>query len=125
MTISSDEVAIHRTIAQYSEGMRTGDVETLRKAFYEVAILCKNLGEEIIVAPIEELYDRVDANGTASDYSCSVLGIEITGRLAAARIRERDLYSEVIDDLHLAKVSNRWRIISKISDVKPPSSAGN
>ena len=40
MTTSSDEQTIREAIAFYAEGMRTGDVETLKRGFHEQAILC-------------------------------------------------------------------------------------
>ena len=40
MTTSFDEQGIREAIAFYAEGMRTGDVETLKRGFHEQAILC-------------------------------------------------------------------------------------
>jgi hypothetical protein len=62
MSSATDESEIRETINYYSEGMRTADVERLKKAFHEQAILCGYLGDELITAPIQGLYDWVDAN---------------------------------------------------------------
>ena len=43
MTTSFDEQGIREAITFYAEGMRTGDVETLKRAFHEQAILCVQL----------------------------------------------------------------------------------
>ena len=39
MTTSSDEQNIREAIAFYAEGMRTGDVETLKRSYHEQAIV--------------------------------------------------------------------------------------
>ena len=52
MTTSFDEQGIREAIRFYAEGMRTGDVETLKRAFHEQAILCGYLGDDLIAGPI-------------------------------------------------------------------------
>jgi len=120
MTISStEEDLIRETIERYSEGMRTADAATLRKAFHEQAILCGYIGDEMIAAPIQGLYDWVEANSVPAAYKCAILGIEITGRVAAATIRETDLHDQAIDYFHLLKTGDRWWIVSKVWDSEP------
>jgi hypothetical protein len=51
---------------------------------------------------------------------CSAtLGIELTGRVATARVRESDAHGVVIDHFHLLKVGERWSIVSKLWDSEP------
>jgi len=119
MNPSTDENGIREAINYYSEGMRTADIEILKKAFHELAILCGYLGDEQIAAPIEGLYDWVISNPAPETYNCSILGIEITGRVAAATIRETDPHGDVIDYFHLLKDGNRWWIVSKLWDAEP------
>ena len=45
---SFDEQGIREAITYYAEGMRTGDVETLKRGFHEQAILCGYLGDDFI-----------------------------------------------------------------------------
>jgi hypothetical protein len=51
MTTSFDEQGIREAITFYAEGMQTGDVETLKRAFHEQSILCGNLGDDLIAGP--------------------------------------------------------------------------
>ena len=60
MNSSADEHGIREAINYYIEGMRTGNVEVLRHGFHQQAILCGYLGDEMIAAPIEGLYDWVN-----------------------------------------------------------------
>ena len=123
MTTSFDEQGIREAITFYAEGMRTGDVETLKRGFHEQAILCGYLGDDLIAGPIAELYDWVAANpapaATGDPFSCETLGIEMTGRVATARVRESDHHGVVIDHFHLLKVGERWSIVSKLWDAEP------
>ena len=83
MTTSFDENGIREAIAFYAEGMRTGDVATLKRGFHEQALLCGYLGDDLIVGPIAELYGWVAANparaATGDPFSCETLAIEMTG----------------------------------------------
>jgi len=118
----SDERGIREAIAFYAEGMRTGNSETMRQGFHEQAILCGYLGDEVMAAPIAALYDWVDANpapaATGEPFSCEVLAIEVTNRVAAATVREIDHHGTVIDHFHLLKVGERWSIVSKLWDAE-------
>lgn len=118
MTPATDENQIRETINRYAEGMRTADVEILKHAFDRQAILCGYLGDEMITAPIEGLYDWVNSNSAPETYSCAILDIEITNRVAAAKIRETDSHGTVIDYFHLLKVSDKWWIVSKLWDAE-------
>ena len=119
MTAITDESAIRETIDHYSNGMKSADVASLKNAFHELAILCGYIGDELIAAPIQGLYDWVESNSVPEGYTCTVLGIEITGRVATAKVRETDLHGDVIDHFHLLKVGDRWWIVSKIWDAEP------
>lgn len=119
MTQATDENGIRDVIKFYSEGMMTGDVSLLKRAFHELAILCGYLGEELIAAPIQGLYDWVESSPVPETYSCTVINVEVTGRVAIAKIREVDPHGTVIDHFHLLKVGDGWSIVSKIWDADP------
>src|SRR5262245_53682047 len=122
MTMSSDEQGIRGAIAHYVEGMKTHDVETLQRGFHEQAILCGYLGDDLIAGPIAQLYDWAAANpspsATGDPFACDILGIEVTGRVATATVRESDAHGHVIDYFHLLKIGNTWSIVSKLWDAE-------
>jgi Putative lumazine-binding len=123
MKSSTEEAEIRETINYYAEGMRTGNVETLKQGFHQQAILCGYLGDEMIAAPIEGLYDWVNSNPAPAEtgdvFDCSILAIEVTGRVATATVRETSHEGDVIDYFHLLKDKNRWWIVSKLWDAEP------
>jgi len=122
MTTSSEEQSIREVIGYYADGMRTGDLATLERGFHEQAILCGYLGDDLIAGPIAELYAWVGANpapaATGDPFSCEVLAVEVTGRVASARVRESDHHGTVIDYFHLLKVGGQWSIVSKLWDAE-------
>jgi hypothetical protein len=103
--------------------MRTHKVDRLKKGFHQQAILCGYLGDQKIAAPIEALYDWVSANPAPADtgelFDCSILKIEVTGRVATAAVRETSHEGSVIDYFHLLKDNGLWWIVSKLWDAEP------
>jgi Putative lumazine-binding len=115
MSISTED-QIREALKFYSDGMGTADTETLQKAFHQQAILCGYLGDELIAAPIQALYDWVGSNPAPAGYECSILDIDITNRAAAAKVREKDAHGVFVDYFHLLNVDDRWWIVSKVWD---------
>lgn len=122
MNNSNEENAIRETINYYIEGMRTHSVEIFKQGFHSQAILCGYLGDEMLAAPIEGLYEWVGSNPAPSEtgevFECSILSIEMTGRVAAAKIRETGPEGDFIDYFHLLNDGNRWWIVSKLWDAE-------
>ena len=122
MNNTNDENQIRETINYYVEGMRTHTVETLKQGFHGQAILCGYLGDEMFAAPIEGLYEWVAASPAPSEtgevFECSILSVEITGRVAAAKLRETGPEGDFIDYFHLLNDGNRWQIVSKLWDAE-------
>ena len=116
------EGAIRETINYYIEGMRTHSVEVLKQGFHSQAILCGYLGDELIAAPIEALYEWVGSNPspveTGEVFGCSILSMEITGRVASAKVRETSPEGDFIDYFHLLNDGNGWSIVSKLWDTE-------
>jgi hypothetical protein len=120
--MSLDEQGIRSAIGHYVEGMRTHDVETLKRGFHDQAILCGYLRDDVIAGPIAALYDWAGANAspaaTGDPFNCEVLDIEVRGRVATATVRESDAHGTVIDYFHLLKIGNTWSIVSKLWDAE-------
>ncbi len=123
MTVSPEERAIREVVQHYVEGMRTHKADRLKEGFHQQAILCGYLGDEMIAAPIAALYDWVSANPapaeTGEAFDCSILAIEVTGRVATATVQETSPEGRVVDYFHLLKDNGRWSIVSKLWDAEP------
>jgi hypothetical protein len=119
---SDDEAEIRATIDLYIEGVRTGDVDTLKRGFHPQAIMCGYLGETVLATPIQGLYDWITANPapakTGEVFRCSIQSIEVTGRVAAVKMFEQWPDGTFTDYFSLLKVEGRWWIASKTFDTQ-------
>jgi len=123
MDVSAEERAIRETVQHYVDGMRTHKVDGLKQGFHQQAILCGYLGDDMIAAPIQVLYDWVGQNPAPAEtgevFDCSILAIAVTGRVGTATVRETSHDGSVIDYFHLLKDNGSWLIVSKLWDTEP------
>ena len=122
MNSSLQENGIREAIKYYADGMKSHSVEILKEGFHRQAILCGYLVDQMFAAPIQGLYDWVQSNPAPAEtgevFDCSILAIEITGRVATATVRETSHEGDVIDYFHLLKDKDRWWIVSKLWDAE-------
>ena len=115
-----DETGIRTAIDYYVEGIRNGDVEILKRGFHPQAVMCGYLGDSVLATPIQGLYDWVNATPAPSKtgqlFSCTIKSIEITGRVAAAKMSEQWPDGAFTDYFTLLKVEGTWWLVSKTFD---------
>ena len=117
-----EEDGIRQAINFYIDGLREGNVETLKQAFHSEATMCGHLGETLMVVPIQGLYDFVDSNPaptkSGEPFSASVAAIDIAGSIASAKITEKSYQGhDFTDFFNLLKIDGRWWIVSKVFNV--------
>src|SRR6185295_12975427 len=115
----TDDQGIRAAIGHYAEGMRTHNVNALKRGFHDQATLCGYLGDDVIAGPIAVLYDYVAANPSPDaagvPYACDILRIDVTRRAASVMVRE-DYHGVGIDYFHLIKIGDQWSIVGKLWD---------
>lgn len=121
-----EEDGIRRAINFYIEGLRAGSVETLKEAFHEQATMCGWLGDDLIVVPIQGLYDFVSSHDapakSGEPFEASIAAIEVAGTVASARIIEKSYQGFDFTTLfHLLKIEGRWWIVGKVFNVDAQS----
>jgi len=111
---------IHEVMQTYIEGGRTGNVDTLRPIFHELATICGYVGPDLFAGPIEMFYDWHADNGPAADLEVGDMGIDVEGTAASVRI-ELDNWTghRFTDFLTLVKVNGQWQIMSKVFYLHP------
>ena len=112
----------------YFEGVRTGDLATMRKAFSTDAQIHGYYdGDASIDGPIRNLYDDLLRTGSSPDLKATILKIEMQGTIAYAKVEELNAVENegsaaqsgscfnrhFIDMDLLMKVDSGWQIISK------------
>ena len=105
--------AIEEAVGYYLEGGKTGDIETLRRAFHPSARLQFVRDGAYREWSLEEYLGR-RTPGKRSDHRSRVLSIDFAGNSASAKL-ELDYGSfKFIDYMSLLKLDGRWWIVNKV-----------
>ena len=119
----NEQEGIRKAINLYFEGCRNGNVETLKEAFHADATMCGHFGEELMVVPIQGLYDFVSSNPAPAEsgepFEGKVEAIEVAGTVASAKVTEKSYMGhDFTDFFNLLKIEGRWWIVSKVFNVE-------
>lgn len=116
-TISEVE-AVRKTASLYADGLQTGNIETLKKAFHPQAMM---YGPNMIV-PIQGLYDYVSASTaptkSGEPHKCFITKIDCIGNAASVEMLQESYQGvSYINYFQLLKLDGNWVIMSKSFDV--------
>jgi len=119
-TTQDDLRSIETLMQTYIEGGRSGNNDVLRPIFHELATICGYVGPDLFAGPIEMFYDWHADNGPAADLVAGDSRIDVEGTAATVRI-ELDNWTghRFTDFFTLAKVEDRWQIVSKVFYLHP------
>ena len=120
-----DQAAIQATIQTYFDGLYQGDVSLLADTFDPSATVCGYGGDGTLkTLSLEQFLGFVKSlpipSNNGEPFDMEVLSIDISGTVAAAKVR--DLYQgrDFTDHLHLIKRSDgNWRIFGKVFHSEP------
>ena len=112
-----DYTAVLEAAHNYVEGLRTGDADTVAKAFHKEAIMYGLAGGKTLLGgPIGNLYDFVRRNGSAPEIKTHMDVLAITPTTAVVRIdMEKDaIGADYNDYITFIKLDGRWQAIAKV-----------
>lgn len=112
-----DYNAVLEAAHNYVEGLRTGDADTVAKAFHKEAIMYGLAGGKTLLGgPIGNLYDFVRRNGSAPEIKTHTDVLAITPTTAVVRIdMEKDaIGADYNDYITFIKLDGRWQAIAKV-----------
>ncbi|REJ77946.1 MAG: nuclear transport factor 2 family protein [Acidobacteria bacterium] len=120
--VALEQDGVRKTIDLYFEGIREGNVDTLKEAFHSTATMCGYFGEDLLTVPIEGLYEFVEGNPapavSGEPFEGSVATIDIAGTVASAKVIEKSYMGHNFTDFfNLLKIEGRWWIVSKVFNV--------
>lgn len=100
----------------YIHGLKTGNVEELKKTFHQDAIMYGHLGDDLSQGSIENLYAYVEEFGSAPNIKTNLTVLHKTPTTAIVRIEmEHDAADEDFTDYHsLIKINGEWKVIAKL-----------
>lgn len=100
----------------YIHGLKTGNVEELKKTFHQDAIMYGHLGDDLSQGSIENLYAYVEEFGSAPNIKTNLTVLHKTPTTAIVRIEmEHDAADEDFTDYHsLIKINGQWKVVAKL-----------
>ena len=118
--------AITSTINFYIDGLYSGNIEILRKAFHPQAMMYGVNGNAVTIVEIEGLYAFVSANNPPSKtgelHQCFITSIQHDGNAAAVEMIEESSYgNDYTNYFQLLKIDGKWLIVSKAYNTAPKS----
>ena len=116
--------AITDTINLYVEGLHTGNIETLRKAFHPKAMMYGISAKAVTIVEIGGLYGFVSAHNppskTGEPHRCFITSIQHAGNAASVEMVEEAAYgSDYTNYFQLLKIAGQWLIVSKAYNTGP------
>ncbi|TXN22630.1 nuclear transport factor 2 family protein [Methylobacterium sp. WL9] len=113
---TSDYDAVVATVQAYVDGLKSGSVADLSKAFHGDAVMYGFTNGALMGGPITNLYDFVEKNGKATEVRTRIDILAITPTTAVVRVdMEKDVIGLDYTDFHsLLKQDGTWRIIAKV-----------
>lgn len=119
-TPNDDIRQIQALVETYIEGGRSGNNETLRPIFHDMATICGYVGPDLFAGPIEMFYDWHADNGPAAGLEVLDTRIDVEGSAASVRIELDDWTGHRFTDFFtLVKVDGCWQILSKVFYLHP------
>ena len=125
MDAQTDEATmIRETLQTYFDSMYKGDSAKVRESFHAHGSLSGYLPDsdevsEFTQADFIALVDDHDAGEKSGAREDEIVSIDITGRVAAAKVRLRYLDIHFTDYLLLIKDDGRWQILNKVWHADP------
>ena len=116
--------SIRKVIDLYIEGVRTGNVESLRQAFHPQSSMFGWKGKDLFVTPIQGLYYYIASTPSPAksgeQTQFIITSIQVADNAATVAMA-MDSYHEhdFMDYFQLLKVDGRWWIVSKLFHATP------
>ncbi|MGH2937200.1 MAG: nuclear transport factor 2 family protein [Solirubrobacterales bacterium] len=111
-----DFEAVVAAVDTYVKGLRDGDVDQLKEAFDDGAVMYGLTQVGFLGGPIENLYTFIEEHGGAPEVIAHIDVLDITATTAVARVTmENDAMGDDFTDFHeLVKLDGKWKIVGKV-----------
>ncbi|WP_422107060.1 nuclear transport factor 2 family protein [Winogradskyella sp.] len=109
---------IEQLLTNYFEGIFYGDVEKLEDCFTSNAIIYGDINGEPYKKSraeyVEGVENRQSPNELKEPFKMEIIGVDVIGNVAMAKVHLPMLGYNYYDYLSLTKIENDWRIVNKI-----------
>ncbi|MBZ4336088.1 DJ-1/PfpI family protein [Corallococcus sp. AS-1-12] len=122
-TPNDDVAAIRAVVADYTEGVKSGDEARLHRAFHpEAKLLSVGPNDALATWPGAD-YIQTAVKRPFIGREDAVLQVDVFGSAAVAKVSVRTSKWDFIDYISLLKLEGRWSIVSKVYH-RAPREAG-
>ncbi len=115
---TKETTEIQSLIDDYFKGIFHGDIGKLRLAFHPQSLLFGDINGQPYFKNVDEYIEgvknRKSPHEQGESFSMEILGIEILGNNAIAKLHLPMLGYNYYDFLSLSKISGRWQIVNKL-----------
>ncbi len=109
---------IESVITNYFEGIFNGDVAKLKACFHENVSINGDIKGVEYLKSVKEYLDGVENRQSPKElnesFQMKIIGIDIIGKIAMAKLHVPMLGYNYYDYLSLAKIDSNWKIVNKI-----------
>jgi hypothetical protein len=115
---------IREVLDLYIDGVRNGNVASLREAFHPQSSMFGWKGKDLYVTPIQGLFDYIAStpvpSQTGEPTTFITTSIQISGKAASVEMVMDSYHGhDFMDYFHLVKIDDRWWIVSKTCHADP------
>lgn len=116
--------SIRKVIDLYIDGVRNGNVAALRQAFHPQASMFGWKGRDLLITPIQGLYDYIastPAPATSGEPTNFIItSMQVAGNAATVELAMDTYHAhDFLDSFQLLKVDGQWSIVSKLFHADP------
>lgn len=110
--------AIEQLITDYFEGIFNGEVDKLERSFHDDVHLYGDIkGKDYLKSKYEYLEgvkNRKSPKALGEEFNMSIIGLDILGKVAMAKLHVPFSGYNYYDYLSFAKINGRWTIVNKV-----------
>lgn len=106
--------AVEAALTIYCVEGAAANVEGVKKAFHEKAVMNGHGKDGYVFGPIQNLYELYKEVGPAPETECHIDVLDVAGNTAVGRIIIKNWHGKDFVDFHeLVKENGEWKIIAK------------
>ena len=109
---------INKVVRRYFDGIYDGNVDQLRETFAQDAKLYGDVKGEEYAKTLDEYLSGVETRKSPAElnekFGMEIIGIEVIGNVAIAKLHLKMLGYNYYDFLSLCIVNGDWRIVNKL-----------
>ncbi len=112
----AEHQAVYEALERYAVESGTANIDELKKAFHEKAVMNGVNGDgSYVFGPIENLYNVCRELGPTPGAKSHIDVLDIAGNIAVGRVVTESWHGQDFVDYHeLVKENGEWKIIAKI-----------